>query len=178
MMLPSHLLASLLVGLVLSQLRRFRPRDWFLAIGFGVAIDLDHLLQLRSFLLAHGGLGRMDASTVVHWGGSWQGFMHTPLALVLVIPAVLIFRSVVPAAFWLLHMFQDFVIARHYVVFGSPTEWAVDVALLAGVLGLLALDRWRHGSGAPLHLHAASLVGWTRPARAAEPPASAEPAQN
>ncbi len=170
MMLPSHLLASLLLGLALSQWRRLTPRDWALALGFGVAIDADHLLQLRSYILSHGGLKGMHAATIVHWGASWQGFMHTPLALVLVVPACLLFRTLIPATFWGLHMFQDFVIARSYVVFGSAEEWAIDAAMLALLIAGFWLDRRRHGAREPLLHHVARQLGWTPGGKAATAP--------
>lgn len=178
MMISSHLLASLLLGIALSQWRRFTPRDWALAVGFGVAIDLDHLLQLRQYILSHGGLRGMHAATIVHWGASWQGFMHTPLALALVVPACLLFRTLVPAAFWGLHMFQDFVIARSYVVFGSPEEMVIDVALLALVIAGFWLDRRRQGAADPLPRYVAGLFGWRPDGKAATaPPEAAGPTE-
>jgi hypothetical protein len=47
-------------------------------------------------------------------------------------------------------MVQDFVIARHYVHFGGPVEWAIVGALAALVVLVLQLDR----NGAPFLDHA------------------------
>lgn len=140
MMLPSHLLGTVLLGLALSRLRPFAPKDWLLAVAFAVLIDLDHLLQLPGYLLANGVQG-LDPRTMLQQGAAWQGFMHRSWAAFLVLGACLAFRSYVPAAFWLLHMTQDFVVATRYVHFGSPTEWAIVGALLAALVLLLL---WEH----------------------------------
>jgi hypothetical protein len=141
MMVQSHLLGALLLGLVVSRARPFAPRDWALALGFAVAIDLDHLVQVPAYLLSHGGFAALaHPTTMIHWGASWQGFMHSWWALTLVVPATLLFRSWVPAAFWGLHMFQDYVIAKRFVVFGSAQEFAIDIILLAVVMALFAWD--------------------------------------
>lgn len=139
MMLPSHLLAAALLALLAS--RAWRPwtrTQWGLALGFGVVIDLDHALQLPAYL-ATMGTGALAPGTMLEWGGAWQGFLHTPWALLLVVPFMLMHRSVIPLAFWGLHMVQDFVIARHVVVWGSPTEWVI-VAALAAALAIT----WRY----------------------------------
>lgn len=140
MMFPSHLLGTILLALMLSRIRPFEPKDWLLAAAFGVLIDLDHLLQFPGYLLAHG-LQGLDPQAMLQHGAAWQGFMHRWWAGFIVLAACVAFRSYVPAAFWLLHMFQDFVIATRYVRFGSPTEWAIVGALFAVVLLLLA---WEH----------------------------------
>lgn len=157
MMLPSHLLATLLGCALVSLVRPVGPREWLLALGFGVAIDLDHLLQIPTYVASQGA-GGLTPAAILHWGGAWQGFMHTPWALALVLPASLLFASWFPLAFWGLHMVQDFVIARHLVRFGSATEWAI-VALLAASLALFVLrDHRMHGSGAPLREHVFARV--------------------
>lgn len=159
MMMPSHLLAALLLGLVVSQWRRFSPRDWALALGFSVAIDLDHTLQFPVYVATHGGLASLSASTMIHWGANWQGFMHTPWALVPVAVATLYFRSWIPGVFWGLHMVQDFVVADYFVVFGSWEEWLIIGGLALLVTGVLWLDRRRQGSSAPLWRHGAAMLG-------------------
>ena len=158
MMLPSHLLASLLLGLLLCRVRPFEARDWALALGFGVAIDLDHLLQFPSYVATHG-VAALSPTAMLQWGGAWQGFMHGPWALALVVPAMLAFRSPLPLVFWGLHMVQDFVIARHYVHFGGPVEWGIVALLLAAVVLVLHLGR----DGAPLWDHALRTFGLLAP---------------
>lgn len=163
-MFPSHLLATLVACSLLSLVRPMSPRDWILAIGFGVVIDLDHLLQFPQYIASHG-WGQLQPATIARWGGEWQGFMHTPWALLVVVPACLIFGSLIPAAFWGLHMVQDFVVARHLVVFGSPTEWAI-IGALGGILAaLIALDHQRHGAGAGLKEHVFARVAMVLPRR-------------
>lgn len=159
MMLPSHLLATLLLGLVAGRLGRpFTRAQWALAVGFGVVIDLDHLVQLPAYVAMHGAAA-LTPEEMLRWGSAWQGVMHTPWALLLVVPAALAFRSLVPLAFWGLHMAQDFVVARHYVPWGGALEWAIVAALAAAVGALLWLDHRKHGSGRSFVRHAAVTFG-------------------
>lgn len=173
MMLPSHLLATLLLGLLLSRLvrRPFGARDWLLAVGFGVAIDVDHLLQVPRYVMENGWGTFLRPAEMMAWGSQWQGFMHSAWALPLVVGATVAFRSPWPALFWGLHMVLDFVVARHYVRFGSGVEWVI-VLLMAAAVGFLL----HAGRGAtPLLPHAARTFGlppaWTPggPAVVAEP---------
>lgn len=158
-MLPSHLLATLLLGLVAARLwRPFTRTQWALAVAFGVVIDLDHLVQLPAYVALHGAAG-LAPGEMLTWGSAWQGVMHTPWALLLVAPAALLFRSLVPLAFWGLHMVQDFVIARHYVRWGGPEEWLIVAALALAVGALLWLDHRRHGAGRGLVRHAGVTFG-------------------
>ena len=159
MMLSTSLLATLIVGLLWSQWRRFDRRDWALAIGFAVLVDLDHLTQLPGYLATHGGVSGFHAATMLHWGMAWQGALHTWWALLLVIPASFIFRSTLPAVFWLLHMLLDFVVATRFVVWGSATEWILDAVLVVGVLALLRVDHIRRGNGTAFRIHVARALG-------------------
>lgn len=160
-MFPSHLLGALLLGALISWARPLKPHEWLLALGFGVAIDLDHALQFPVYVASHGMAGLTPASMLT-WGGAWQGFMHTPWALALVVPACMTYRTWVPAAFWLLHMFQDFVVARHYVAFGSATEWGIVLALLALVAALFVAEHRSHGAVAPFGRHVGARLGFDR----------------
>lgn len=170
MMLPSHLLATLLLGLLLARVRPFRRRDWLLALSFGVLIDLDHLLQVPAYVAAHG-VAALQPGEMLRWGGAWQGFMHDPWALSVVLGAVLAFRSALPLVFWGLHMVQDFVVARHFVHFGGGTEWAIVAGLALAVVLALETTRQREGFLA----HARRTFGL--PAAGAPPAAAALPAE-
>lgn len=162
MMLPSHLLATLLACLLVSIVRPVAPREWLLALAFGVVIDLDHLVQLPRYVASQG-TAALSPAAMLHWGAEWQGFMHTPWALAIVIPAALLFGSWFPVAFWGLHMVQDFVIAKHLVRFGSPLEWAIVAALLVAVSFLFARDHRLHGQGRVWWQHALARVGFLAP---------------
>lgn len=135
MMFPSHLLGAACLGLGIGLLRGrpFSRQEWTLALAFGVLIDLDHLLAIPAYVSQVGVAAALDPTNSFSYGAAWQGFMHKPAALALVAPAMLLWRSAWPGVFWGLHMVQDFVIARHYVGFGSVEEFAI-----MGGLGLLA----------------------------------------
>lgn len=139
MMLPSHLLGTVLLGLLVSRWRPLSPTEWLLALAFGVAIDLDHLLQIPAYVQANG-LAALRPEPMSRWGSNWQGFMHTPWALAVVLGAAVLSKSWVPPVFWALHMVQDFVIARHLVHFGGTLEWGIVAALALVVAALLLLD--------------------------------------
>lgn len=157
MMLPSHLLATLLGCALIGLVRPVAPREWALALAFGVAIDLDHLLQIPAYVASHGWQA-LTPATMSHWGASWQGFFHTPWALAVVAPACLLFTSWFPLAFWGLHMVQDFVIARHFVHFGGPVEWMI-VGVLAALLAVVVIrDHRLHGVGSGLAAHVFARV--------------------
>lgn len=163
MMFPSHLLATLLGCALLALIRPMPPREWLLALAFGVIIDLDHLLQIPRYIAIHG-WNDLTPATIMSWGGQWQGFMHTPWALVIVLPAMLVFASWIPLAAWALHMILDFVIARHYVRFGGPVEWMIVGAAAIALLALIVRDHRHHGTGLALREHALARVAmiWTR----------------
>ena len=157
MMLPSHLLATLLLCALLALWRPLPARAWALALVFGVVIDLDHLLQLPVYV-ATNGWAALTPAAMSAWGGAWQGFMHTPWALAVVVPAALAFRSWMPLAAWGLHMVLDFVVATRFVRFGSPLEWLIVGAMLAAFLALVVRDHRAHGGGVGLREHALARV--------------------
>lgn len=163
MMFPSHLLATLLGCALLSLARPLEPRDWLLALLFGVAIDLDHLLQIPRYIATHGWT-QLDPRTISHWGADWQGFMHTPWALLILLPATLYFWSWIPLAAWTLHMILDFIVAKHYVHFGGPLEYAIMATMTAALIALALRDHRLHGAERALREHVLSRVAmiWTR----------------
>jgi hypothetical protein len=163
MMLPSHLLGVLAVGLLIGLLRgrAFRKHEWLLAIGFGVVIDLDHVIAFPAYVAA-AGAAALSPSVALHYGSAWQGFMHTGWALLVLAPAMLWWRSWWPAVFWGLHMVQDFVIARHYVVWGSAAEWLVVALLALAVWGLVAIQRALLRSRASARRGSAEAAGTQR----------------
>lgn len=157
MMFPSHLLATLLGCALLSLARPLGPREWLLALAFGVLIDLDHLLQIPAYIAANG-WSQLTPAAITQWGNAWQGIMHTPWALLLILPTMILLGSWMPLAAWGLHMILDFVVARHLVHFGGPLEWTI-IATMLGALTILAIrDHHLHGNDAALREHVLARV--------------------
>lgn len=160
MMIFGHLLATLLLGLLISKIRPFSARDWAFAIGFSVVIDLDHLLQFPRYVATQG-WSALAPGAILQWGSSWQGFMHEWWAVFLVLAACALFRSWIPITFWLLHMFQDFVIATRFIRFGSMVEWGITLALALGVMTVLLLEHRRAHAPPSLGRFALARLGLT-----------------
>lgn len=152
-MLPSHLAATLILGFLLARVVPWDARAWLLAIVFGVVIDIDHLLEVPRYLLTQvptHGMAALAPSAILQHGAAWQGIFHNPLwGSLIVVAASLLLWSWIPLVFWGLHMVLDFVVARHYVVFGSPTEFAVLAAMLAVLVPLALLHHRTFGNGQP-----------------------------
>lgn len=164
MMFPSHLLATLLVCAGISFFLPLGPKHWALALLFGVVIDLDHLLQIPVYVATHG-FAALTPGEITRWGANWQGFIHTPWALLVVLAACALFASWLPLVGWSLHMFQDFVIATRYVAFGSAMEWAI-VGALASILAFIVVrDHQAHGGNAALREHVFARVAMVLPRR-------------
>lgn len=175
MMFPSHVLGALLLGGLWAFARPFSPRDWRLALGFAVAIDLDHVVQFPRYVMA-AGTGGLEPGAMLRWGEEWQGFMHdatwgVPIAL----GASLLARSLVPLVFWLLHMAQDFVVATRFVVFGSLEEWLVVGALALAVAVVFVAQHRLARDARSLVAHVALRFGVPLPGRGSENHARDEP---
>lgn len=153
MMFPSHLAATVLLGMLLAKVRPFGAKEWLFALGFGVVIDLDHLFQLPRYAATHGGVSAFaDVRSIVTWGADWQGFLHSPWAAILVLAFSVAAGSFVPFVFWGLHMVLDFVVARHFVPFGGGLELAILAAMAGAILAVVAWDGRSAPHGVPRYV--------------------------
>lgn len=158
MMFPSHLLGTLILGLVVSRGRPLSANEWLLALAFGVAIDLDHALQFPGYVLANG-LSGLTPSAMFAWGASWQGFMHAAWGLLAALGFAFAFRSWVPPVFWGLHMGLDFFVAMRFVPFGSALEWALIAVASGAVAALFVLHQRWVGDARSLSTHVVHTLG-------------------
>lgn len=158
-MLPTHLLATVVLGLVAARLwDGWDGRAWVLAIAFGVAIDIDHFARVPAYLaeaVPREGLGALSPWALKAYGGGWTSFFHEPIGAAIVFAVALALASPVPVLAWSLHRGMDSLVGSGLVDFAGPGEWTLlaVLALLAAHLGAAHVRaRWA-GIGP---------VAWTR----------------
>jgi hypothetical protein len=99
----THIVVSLLLIQVLSLDRN----DAFVALVFGVFIDLDHLFGLKEYTQANGIAPLLSMDNLVNPGGHWKSLMHSPIALAVVGPLSIASRLAIPLIFWGVHLAMD-----------------------------------------------------------------------
>ena len=102
-------LTHLVVCLLLIELMHLDRNDAFVALVFGVFIDLDHLFGLRDYVQANGVMAVFDMDDIVNPGGHWKSLMHSPIAVMVVGPVSIASRLAVPLLFWGIHVLMDIV---------------------------------------------------------------------
>jgi hypothetical protein len=96
------------VSLLLIQLLSLDRNNAFIAMVFGVFIDLDHLIGLGSYAQANGLRPLADWSTLTNPGGQWKSLFHSPMALGAVVPMSFATVMAVPLVFWAVHVSMDY----------------------------------------------------------------------
>ena len=99
----------IVVSLLLIQILTLDKNDAFVALLFGVFIDLDHLFGLKNYAQAHGVMSLFNLDNLANPGGHWKSLMHNPVALAVVGPLSIASRLAIPLIFWGIHVAMDFV---------------------------------------------------------------------
>lgn len=94
----THVLATTL-GVRLLGLH---GRDALLAYGFGVGVDIDHLIKAPYYLRAVGLRNRR--------GYYWRSSLQEPVAFLWILPVCLMLRTLVPALFFAIHLAMDYTV--------------------------------------------------------------------
>jgi hypothetical protein len=74
-----------------------------LAYGFGVAVDVDHLVKLPLYLKKNG----LKNEKFYHWRTSLQ----EPISLLWILPLSIFLRTVVPVIFFIPHLLLDYLVS-------------------------------------------------------------------
>ncbi len=123
-------ITHLVVSLFMIQLLTLDRNDAFLALVFGVFIDLDHLFGLKQYTDARGIAALLDFDSLMDPGGQWKSMFHSPIAVGIVAPLSVGYRLAIPFLFWGVHLLMDYAEDTFLGLF-STTE-----AMLLGVAGL------------------------------------------
>ena len=101
-------ITHLVVSLLLIQLMMLDKNDAFVALMFGVFIDLDHLMGLGNYARPRGISSIFDLHSMIQAGGQWKSLLHTPIALAVVAPLSTAYRLAIPLIFWSIHIAMDY----------------------------------------------------------------------
>ena len=96
MTLVTHILATT-AGI---QLLNLDEKGIILALIFGVAIDLDHVLKVPSYLKEN------KFKYKRHF--PWRTFLQEPISFLWIIPICLILGTIIPIIFFSLHLLLDY----------------------------------------------------------------------
>ena len=130
-------ITHIVVTLLLIQLMSLDRNDAFVALLFGVFIDVDHLFGLVKYTETNGIASVFNLHTLMNPGGQWKSMLHNPISAAVVMPLSFAFRLAIPFLFWGTHLFMDF--AGAYLGSFSVVEgWML-------VFGSLAFVTLRYG---------------------------------
>jgi len=101
-------LTHVVITLLLIQIMLLDRNEAFIALTFGVFIDLDHLLGLGTYAKANGIAPLLDLDTLMSPGGQWKSMLHSPMALCMVAPISYVVRMAIPVLFWGVHVSMDY----------------------------------------------------------------------
>lgn len=136
MLTTTHLALALLLGLALNLDRD----EWFVALTFGVVIDVDHLFAAPRYI-SHNGLGAILRPSWDDGSGlAWRSLFHQPVGAFVVAPLSVGWRYMVPLLFWAIHVGIDYFQAAT-LAYATPLEIAVFLPACAGIV-FLSFRRW------------------------------------
>ncbi len=125
----------LLVTLILIKVLNLDRNQAFLAIVFGVLIDLDHLMGLPAYVISHGWPALLSVDTFMHNEIVWKSAMHGAGGFFVVLGISLVLRMYVPFMFWGLHMVMDWTQTTFWGIVSWPEF--VFLALFGGILAVM-----------------------------------------
>ncbi len=133
----THLAAVLLIGLLLN----LDWNEWFVALLFGIAIDLDHLFAVPGYVDRNGLAAILRPSWDDGSGALWRSLLHEPVGAFVVIPLSVGWRFMLPLVFWSSHLLVDYV--QGATLSHSALVEAVVLGSLCSSIFALGYYRWR-----------------------------------
>ena len=110
----------LVVVLLLIKLFRLDKNEAFAALLFGVFIDFDHVFGMAEFVKQDGIENALNLDAALTSDVQWKSLMHDPMAAIILVPAAIGFRFVVPLLAWGMHLVMDYVQINYLGVMSVP----------------------------------------------------------
>jgi hypothetical protein len=137
MLTTTHLLVAVLIGLVLNLNRD----EWFVALLFGVAIDLDHVFAAPRYISQNGWAAILRPTWSDTSGLPWRSLLHDPVAAFVVAPLSFGWRYFLPLLFWGAHLGIDY-LQSATLAYSTSVEIVVIALCVAGIISI-QYGRWR-----------------------------------
>ncbi len=133
-------ITHVVVSLLIIQILVLDRNEAFVALMFGVFIDVDHLFGLGHYAESRGVASIFDIKSMLHAGGQWKSLMHNPVAVMVVGPASIASRLAIPLLFWAVHIGMDF---AEESFLGNFSSVEATICVVAAV-GLIVLRYSNH----------------------------------
>jgi len=119
--------------------------EWFAALLFGVALDIDHLFAAPGYI-GRNGFGAILAPTWDDGSGAvWRSFLHYPVGVFVVMPLAIGWRLMLPLVFWASHLSIDY-LQSATLAHSALVESAFLLLVCSGIFAL-GYYRWRVAYG-------------------------------
>lgn len=97
--------------------------DIFLAYGFGIGVDIDHLVKAPLYYKKH------KFQKVRHY--HWRTSLQEPVSLLWIVPLSIFLQTPVPVIFFLLHVFLDYLMSYEKMPFFPFSKWKTSGFLVS-----------------------------------------------
>lgn len=128
----------LLFVLLFIRLLDLDGNEAFVALLFGVFIDLDHLMGMPEFIHQNGVASIADAEAFMTSDIQWKSLFHSPVAVLVVAPVAIAFRYMFPLLIWGSHLLMDWVQEAYLGLFSFA-----EIALLMLMLSIYGWIEYR-----------------------------------
>lgn len=147
---------------MLGLLLNLNRDEWFIAIIFGVALDIDHLFAAPRYLGDNGMAALLRPTWDDGSGLPWKSLLHHPVGFFVVAPLSVGWHYLLPLLFWGLHVgideFQNATLEHNTAM--------ESTLFVAACLGIFLVEYRRWSSLAPESTVSAYLYHLARKARA------------
>lgn len=137
MLITTHIAVTILLCLAL----RLDREEWFVAMMFGVMIDMDHLFAAPGYVSRNGWGALLRPTWDDGSGLPWKSQLHYPVGAFVVAPLSIGWRYFIPALFWSTHLGLDY-IQSAALQWSLLTETAVMTSACVGIV-LVLYSSWK-----------------------------------
>jgi len=139
MLTPTHLLVTVLIVMLL----RLNRDEVFIALMFGVVIDIDHIFALPRYVEDNGWAAVLRQSWDDGTGLPWRSWLHHPMTAIVVGHLSEGWRYLLPLPFWAVHLGMDW-LQLAVSDYNTAVESAILVLSATGITYVKYSDWARH----------------------------------
>ncbi len=124
----------------MGMLLNMNRDEWFVALTFGVAVDLDHAFAAPRYIADNGWDAILRPSWDDESGLPWKSLFHYPVGGFVVAPLAIGWRFMIPLLFWSVHVAGDYL--QNWTIEQSAVVESVLLAGLSVGIVFVAYRNW------------------------------------